>query len=176
MIRSLNSRERFMALAVGSILFVLANLIGFSAIRSSQGQRSEALKAKRASRDELRTLLAGRDLWAEREQWLLKHQPRLENRDRAAVALLDEIKAAARERNVLLENPQLGTIEEGPYRQSVSVNVETRSSWEALITLLNTLEQPEKFLVLETANLQIDPSDPTRMRGRFRIARWYAPQ
>jgi len=175
MTRTLNPRERFMALAVGVILFALLNLIGFSLFRSGQRQRQEALDAKRASRDELRSLLAGRALWDGREQWLAAHQPRLENRDRAAVALLEEIKAVARERNVLLENPQLGTIEAGPQRQAVSVNVETRSSWEALIKLLSTLEQPEKFIVLETANLQIDSSDPTRMRGRFRIARWYAP-
>jgi hypothetical protein len=30
--------------------------------------------------------------------------------------------------------------------------------------------------VFESVNLQIDSADPTMMRGKFKIARWFAPK
>ena len=45
-----------------------------------------------------------------------------------------------------------------------------------LIAFLHDLQAPGQFVALETANLKIDATDPTQLRGRFKIARWYAPQ
>jgi hypothetical protein len=36
------------------------------------------------------------------------------------------------------------------------------------------VQKPEAFIVFENANLMIDSSDPTVMRGRFKIAKWFA--
>ena len=89
--------------------------------------------------------------------------------------LLEEVRNAARARNVVLENPALGTVDAQAGYQSVSVDIETKSSWKDLIDFMAGLQQPEKFIVFERSNLQIDTTDPTKMRGRFRIAKWYAP-
>jgi hypothetical protein len=37
------------------------------------------------------------------------------------------------------------------------------------------VQQPESFVVFESVTLNIDPADPTQMRGKFKIARWFAP-
>jgi hypothetical protein len=37
------------------------------------------------------------------------------------------------------------------------------------------VQQPESFVVFESVTLAIDPADPTQMRGKFKIARWFAP-
>jgi hypothetical protein len=37
------------------------------------------------------------------------------------------------------------------------------------------VQRPEEFVVFENVNLAIDGSDPTMMRGKFKIARWFAP-
>jgi len=36
-------------------------------------------------------------------------------------------------------------------------------------------QRPEAFIVFETVNLMVDSGDPTVMRGRFKIAKWFAP-
>jgi hypothetical protein len=36
------------------------------------------------------------------------------------------------------------------------------------------VQQPEAFIVFENVNLAIDSGDPTMMRGKFKIARWFA--
>jgi hypothetical protein len=44
------------------------------------------------------------------------------------------------------------------------------------VRFLHDVQQPEGFVVFESVNLQIEPSDPTMMRGKFKIARWFAPK
>ena len=59
--------------------------------------------------------------------------------------------------------------------QAVSATFETKSDWGALVHFLYDVQRPEAFTVFEQANLMIDASDPTVMRGRFKIAKWFAP-
>ncbi|MEY2439061.1 MAG: hypothetical protein QOI34_446, partial [Verrucomicrobiota bacterium] len=40
---------------------------------------------------------------------------------------------------------------------------------------LYDVQQPEAFVVFENVTLAVDSSDPTKMRGKFKIARWFAP-
>jgi hypothetical protein len=171
----LTSRERILVAVVIGIVLVLGNLLLGSALLKRHDFVRASLVRKQTELKSLQALVADRALWAEREAWLNEKQPKLTNREQARVALLDEVKAAARSHNVLLENPSLGSIDTQPSAQSVTVQVETKSAWADLLGFLNTLQQPDHFIVFETANLQVDASDPTRMRGRFRIAKWYAP-
>ncbi len=171
----ISPRERTLLAVIGTLVFLFLNLVAFNALRNRLATSDAALASKTKELATLREILTERDLWESRDQWLNAHQPKLENREQAPVALLDYLKQSARTHNVALENPQLGTLESQPTHQAVSVTIDTRSSWDSLIALLHTLQQPEAFIVLESAMLEIDPNDATRMHGRFKIARWYAP-
>jgi hypothetical protein len=43
------------------------------------------------------------------------------------------------------------------------------------VHFLYDVQQPEAFIVFESANIAVDNNDPTKMRGKFKIARWFAP-
>jgi hypothetical protein len=43
------------------------------------------------------------------------------------------------------------------------------------VHFLYDVQRPDAFIVFENVNLAIDGSDPTMMRGKFKIARWFAP-
>jgi hypothetical protein len=75
----------------------------------------------------------------------------------------------------LIENPAIGSGETTPYHQTVFASIDTKSPWPPLAHFLYDVQQPDAFLVFETVNLAIDGSDPTMMRGKFKIARWFAP-
>ena len=49
-----------------------------------------------------------------------------------------------------------------------------KCSWSSLVGFLGEIQAPERFIVLESVNLKVDPADPTQMFGRLKIARWYA--
>ena len=86
------------------------------------------------------------------------------------------MKQIANKDNNLIENPVIGSSDSAAGHQAVFASIETKSPWPPLVHFLYNVQQPEGFIVFESINLQIDPSDPTTMRGKFKIARWFAPQ
>ena len=116
-----------------------------------------------------------RDLWAKREKWLQQHQPVFKGAGEASTLLDEQLRPVAAKHTVLVENPAIGTGESTPNHQSVWASIETKSHWDALVHFLYDVQQPEAFIVFESVNLIIDPTDPTMMHGKFKIARWFAP-
>ena len=174
MMNALTKRERILLTSVAVLLFGLGNLALLSWMTGYNARVQSDLRAKRSELASMKAILAERDQWTAREAWLDAHQPKLSNPEHAGVLLLDEIKEAARSNDVLLESPELGGVETQTACRSVTVQVATKSSWPSLIKFLNALQQPERFIVFESANLRIDPGNPARMACRFKIAKWYA--
>jgi len=173
--KQLSRREKTLAALVGAVVFVLLNLFLVSAfVKKSASLRAEFV-LKRNSRDAMQQMLTERPMWEQRDQWLNKTQPKLENESEAGVQLLDQIRDMARQRNVIVENQVIGSPAKTQWYRSVSVTLETRSSWQNLVDFLQNVQRPDQCVVFESANIQIDPNNATQMHGRFKIARWYAP-
>jgi hypothetical protein len=137
------------------------------------------LRAKIASNERqmrnMHDLLSQKSLWEQRDQWLRAKQPKLENADNAGVQLYDYVQGLAKQHVVLLQNQVIHAPETRPNCISVALEIETKCPWAALVAFLEELQTPEQFIALESANLKVDPTDATQVHGRFRIARWYAP-
>ena len=174
MMNRITQRERLLLATIAVLLFVLGNLFLLSWMMGHNTRIKSDLSAKRAEIVTMKAVLAERDQWTAREAWLDAHQPKLNNPEQAGVLLLDEIKEVARANDVLLESPELGGVEAQSACRSVTVQVATKSSWPGLVKFLHALQQPERFIVFEAANLRIDPGNPSRMAGQFKIAKWYA--
>ena len=171
----LNPRERVLILLVGGTLFLLVNWFIWSWLMGTLEQTRTDLAAKKSARAQQSVFLKERSMWEKREAWLKKNQPQLKGPGEAST-LLNQVKEIAGKHNVLIENPALGGVESTPTHQSTSVSIETKSPWQPLVRFLHDVQQPEGFVVFESVNLAIDPADPTMMRGKFKIARWFAPK
>ena len=174
MMNRLSTRERQMLGLVLGIAFVIVNLVLLTSLHRRKARIDADLSTKSAELASYQKIAGERDLWAARDAWLTANQPKLANKDQAGVKLLNEIRQAAQANGVVLENPELGAVTPRPACQSVSVSVQTKSTWPALIRFLNTLQQPKNFIVFETANLQANPADRTKMQAHLRIAKWHA--
>jgi hypothetical protein len=172
---TLSPREKILAMATGGIVFVLLNLL----LLSTFARRNTALRADLAQQRlewaTMRELLAEQDLWAARDSALTAKQPSLTNENAAGVELLDTIQGLAKTRSVTLDNKVFGGVVRQKWYRSVPVSVDTHSSWPALVSFLYALQKPDQFIVCEAANIQVDPSDQTKMLGHLKIARWYSP-
>lgn len=168
--KQLTSREKVLAALVGGILFLLVNLFLLSRFVQKQAELRQLAVQKAGELQVMEELCKSRETWTKRDAWLGQKQPKLVNQRNSESELLDYIKANAKKCDVVLENPAIGSATS----VSVSVIIETKSSWEALIRFLNSIQQPDQFIVFEKANLQIDSADQSQMRGKFTIARWYA--
>ena len=170
----MNRRERFLATLVAGVMFVLVNLFLWSwLLDATRKARAEVAKRK-FTRNEQTIYLRETELWNKRAQWLRDHQPVYKGAADAS-ALLDQLKQVAGKYNVLIENPVIGSGDATAAYQSVFASVETKSPWGALVHFLYDVQVPDSFTVFENINLAIDSSDATQMRGKLKIARWYAP-
>jgi hypothetical protein len=170
----MNPRERVLSWIVAGTIFVLLNLWILSWILGALSGAHKQVVARQAKLTEQTLYVKERDLWTKREEWIRNHQPVLKNPAEAS-ALLDQLKEVAGKYNVLIENPAIGAGETTPYHQTVFASIETKSPWPPLVHFLYDVQRPDAFIVLESVNLAIDGSDPTMMRGKFKVARWFAP-
>jgi hypothetical protein len=173
-IQRMSARERVLAGIVASVILLLVNLFLWSwllgAVRTA---RADVAKRKLVRNEQL-VFLRDADLWTKRDQWLREHQPPFTGAADAS-SLLDHLKQVASKNNVLIENPAIGSGNATPAYQSVFASIETKSPWPPLVHFLYDVQSPESFIVFESVNLAIDAGDATQMRGKFRVARWYAP-
>lgn len=171
----LNRRERVLLTIVGGTIFLIVNLVIWSSLLGSASRTRADLVSRKAARTQQTMFLKERTLWAKRDEWLKKNQPALKSESEAS-ALLDQIKQVAGTQNIVIENPVIGSGDSTPNYQAVFASVETKSPWPPLVHFLYDVQQPESFIVFESVNLAIDSADPTMMRGKFKIARWFAPK
>lgn len=170
----MNQRERLLALSVAGILFLLINLAIWSALFGMSAEARKDYAEQKAARTEQKVYLKEEKTWKRRADWLKKNQPALTNPAEAST-LLTQVKEIAGKHNVQIENPQIGAVDSTASHQAVSATFETKSGWGELVRFLYDTQRPEAFLVFENVNLMVDPTDPTVMRGRFKIAKWFAP-
>lgn len=181
--RRMSARERLLSLIVGGTLLLIGNLFAISVLlRSSRDLRAQI--AEKSQDLHIQSLYAQEQpLWKQRTDWLRAKQPVLANYNRAGTDLLGEIQTAARVNKLTINTFQItappliivGERVAKPEHQTVSVAVETDSDWFALVQFLATLQRPEEFIVFEKARLSTEQNDPSRMKGAFIIARWFAP-
>jgi hypothetical protein len=171
----MNPRERILSMIIASALFLLINWIIWGKLLGMVGQTRADLASRKAIRAQQVVFLKETKMWQQRDEWLKKFQPALKSPVEAST-LLDQVKGVAAKHKVLLENPQIGSGDSTPNYQAVFASVETKSPWEPLVHFLYDVQQPESFVVFESVNLAIDSADATMMRGKFKIARWFAPK
>ena len=170
----MNQRERMLSWVVASVLFALLNLFLWSWLFGAIGRARAELASHEMTRKEQAVYLKERPLWTKRGEWLQQRQPALKNAAEAS-SLLDRVKEIAGKYNILIENPVIGSGETTPNHQAVFASIEMKTAWTPLVHFLYDVQQPEAFIVFENVSLMIDSSDPTMMRGKFKIARWCAP-
>jgi hypothetical protein len=172
---TMSQREKILAAIVGGAVFLLFNIILLNVLNRQQLALRSGIASKRTELETMKTLIAERDMWQKRDAWLSGKQPAIGNEGTAQVQLLEHVKKLAGTAGVTLENPVIATPGKSQYYRSVGVNVETKSLWPALVKFLQSLQQPGDCVVIESASVQIDPSDNTRMKGVLKIAKWYKP-
>lgn len=176
----LSVRERKLLLIVVAALFVLINLLVVRALLTSIGTLRAQWNARSMTATAAKALLSQSDLWAKRGAWLDQKQPGISaGRDRASIDLLNDLETLTRNNGLLLDAPPVinpaEKIGADSAFQSVSVSIDTKGTWAALARFLHTVQQPERFIVFESATVQTDPNDNNLLRGKFRIAKWYKP-
>lgn len=176
MIAQMSARERTLAMLVSAVAFLFLNFVVVDYFLKNQRRLKEELARGSGSLAALQMQLAQKPLWEERAARLAAELPTLEAEDRAGVELLNQVTQLAKSKSVQIVNQSLGVPSHQPEYSAVAVQLETTSTWEALVAFLQEVQAPGKFLVFENADLKKDDKDETQMRCSLRIAHWFAPK
>jgi hypothetical protein len=171
----MNQRERVLSLIVAGAVFALVNIFIWSWLYGAISRSQAELRTRRETRKQQAVYMKERGLWAKRAEWMEQHQPALREPGEASKLLEEQLRPVADKYKILLENPQIGAGETTPNHQTVFATFDTKSEWRPLVQFLYDVQQPEAFIVFENVNLSVDTNEPTMMRGRFKVARWFAP-
>jgi hypothetical protein len=171
----MNQRERILAMIVVGALFVLVNVFIWSWLFGAIGRARTEFATRKDARKQQIVYVQERSLWMKRAEWMQQHQPVIGDPGEASKLLEEQVRPVANKYKILLENPQIGSGETTPNHQTVFATFDTKSEWRPLIQFLYDIQQPEAFIVFETVNLSVDSTEPSMMRGRFKVARWFSP-
>ena len=172
----MSPRERMMATVVGIAVFIVVSYLVVDYFLKNQTRLRSELARNTNALVVMRRQMAEKPMWDQREAWLLSKQPTLASEDKAGVQLLDRVQDLAKKNAVQISSQALRPPAHTADYSSISVELETTSTWPSLIGLLRELQAPEQFIVFEGVNLKIDDKDATQMRGSFKIAQWFAPK
>jgi hypothetical protein len=176
MSRKLTQREKVLSFLVGGTVLLLVNVFVIQYFFSTLSQQQRDFSKRQAELKAMQILLRDTAKWQQLDTEIRSRQPKLDNEARAGSNLLTEVQDLAKKNTVLVEQPVIANPERKTDYTAVTVNIETKSTWKALIQFLHSLQGPDQFLVLDSAELKVDPTDQTQMRGKFRISKWFAPK
>ena len=170
----MSKREQMITLVIAAVLFLLINIFVWRWLFGAIDNSRRDLATRKNTRAEQVVYMREKVLWAKRDEWVQKTQPALKGAEEAS-NLLDQLKQVAGKYEVLIENPAIGSGETTPTHQAVFASIETSSHWQELVHFLYDVQQPDAFVVFESVNLAIDNNDATTMRGKLKVAKWFAP-
>jgi hypothetical protein len=176
MMAQLSQRERMLATVVGAVLLLVLNLVVIKFFMKNQRRLRDEFATKTGQLQVNRTRFENKETWAQRDAWLKEKQPVLKNEGTAGGELLEEIREVAKKTDVQPLEPQILNPERHPLYISVPVSIEAKASPKALRDFLYQMQGPDRFIVFETAKLQIDKDDKALMHCTFKIAKWFAPK
>ena len=177
----MTARERTLAFIVGALVTGVLSYVLLQFFLKNRLTLNRQFAEKSVMVTGMRTLIAERELWQERDRWIQQNQPKLDNATGAGVDLVEQIKRIGGEHALTpteaninpdtVSNSRSGPL---PY-QPVSVSFNVKGKWEDIVGFLYDVQSPTNFLVFEKAALQVDKEDKTLVSGSFKVAKWYAP-
>jgi Tfp pilus assembly protein PilO len=165
-----------LATVVGTVVLLLVNVVVIKFFVTNQRRLREEFATKTGQLKVMKSRFENKEKWAALDAWVKEKQPVLANESRAGGELLDEVREIAKKTDVQPLEPQILNAERRPLYVSVPIAIEAKASPKALRNFLFEMQSPERFIVFESAKLQIDKEDKALMHCTFRIAKWFAPK
>ena len=118
-------------------------------------------------------LLAEREFWEQRSQWLEQKQPLFTKRSEADLSLLNLITETAPKFNVTVNPPQPTEPSERVGLTSSNVIVEARGDLGAILRWLHSIQQPSAFISIPALTLTPNEQDASEVVLNMTIQKWF---
>ena len=122
------------------------------------------------------TPTAQASVWEDRMNWLDQNLPKMESRDQAQAALLEDIRSSAKEFDLDIDGQSFVKPSKTPHYQEVAVKMNLDGPERKVYQWLAGLQSPEKFQAIKFLRLRPD-GRANRPEGDcvVVVARWFKP-
>jgi hypothetical protein len=173
--RSLNPRERTLALLFGAVIFGLANLIVLPRLRgwgrSLQEQRAD-LEGRALGAE---SWLGQKELWKQRGQWLATQQPVWTSELTPAV-LVDKIRRYSADHGVLVLEQNFVELPATPAYSPIALRLRLSGPFAGMISWLYDLQQPDNFILCQSFSCGAQGDDASAMTWEITLAQLFRPK
>jgi hypothetical protein len=164
--------EKILVVLLLLIVLGAGNYYGFQWL-SHQRQALDIHYAElRADKAEAQVDLQKQALWAERKNWIEKHQPVLTDEGDARAQVLGAVLKGARDQHLEILEQTLNEVQHGPAGTRVNVAVKVKGTMQSLCAWLTSLQQPESFYAVSQLSLKAD-EDQKSMVCTLQLARYF---
>ena len=178
---TLKKSEKRLLVAFLAALFAVANFLLYRGVAGVQGRAN--LKVDKLENEMLlmSDLLAEKELWRAREEWLRSKQPvfdasgeRGNSRAEVDEDLLNTVRMTAGKFAVTLESEKLPEPDEHPLYVQAVARVSGTGSIEGVMRWLYELQKPQDFRAVTFFELKAQKDDPSILSCEIQVERWYA--
>ena len=166
-------REQRLGVGFAAVLLIGGAFVGFKKLQSWKQRvdvRSMTLDSKRAEAQEL---LATKDFWKERSEWLTAEQPLYTKRSDADLLLLNLIRDSAGKFSV--DPPQIQPMEpiERAGLNSSIMQVQARGDFKAVMNWLHSVQEPKAFISISSLTMIPNEQDTSQVDVTMNIQKWF---
>ena len=176
LVANMNKREKFLLTATAIVIGVLVNFYLIRFFLANRADLTRQLAMTQVKIDTLKKRETERNLWARRDALLNEKMPVLADPDVASKELREAVLELAKKHTVTLEAPSPGTPINQPGHISLGVKFDAKGTWKEMFSFLLDLQEPGKFMAIESCELKVPREDNKHLRATLTIARWYAPK
>lgn len=170
----LKKSEKRLLILFGLALFVVVNLVADNFFRERKDAAKIAIKEHRKKIVDYEGLLRTSETWDARRGWLSRQQPRFVSEEAAATEIESHINRSAAAAGATIDlSKQIEPVFANHYVQ-VAFEVSASGSDAEVTRFLSLLQSREGFYAIPGVSLVTDRKDPSILRGKLTVARWYS--
>lgn len=171
----MNQRELRLAIALAAILLIGGGYLAYKRLAGWKAKLESREIALAQKRVEAESLLAMKDYWVARSEFLNANQPEFKNRNEADNSLLTFVKERAKTHEVELTLAQLEQPEDQPGVRASNMTVDGKADYEKMWRFIHSLQDdPKNFISIRSMELRPNLEDTKVLEvTELRIQKWF---
>jgi hypothetical protein len=173
-VAGLKKSEKRLLIMFGLALFVVVNLVGDNLFKTRKDAAKIAIKEHRKKIVDYEGLLRTSETWDARRSWLSRQQPRFVSENAAATEIENHVVRSAAAAGATIDQSKPTEPIFASHYVQVALEVSASGSDAEVTRFLSLLQSREGFYAIPGVSLITDRKDPSILRGKLTVARWYS--
>ncbi len=161
-----------LALALGGTLLLIGNLLLFNWVTGQLRANEAALRTQRIAIRESEVMIAGRDYWEVRGEWIERNPLEVYDGLQSDSAFAESVQRGVQAAGLSVESQSLRESFSADGLTTTGLDLDVRGELRAMVEWLNALQAPGNYVAIETFTLKRADAAST-MRLQVRVTKVY---